>query len=219
MATIAVDIDDSLYSFSALARGVMAEVAFNRGDKILERGAYASWDEWRTPADLLGVEAWMEIIEMCHTEERIVEQTPFPGAVDTLHELVNSGHNLLYISNRAPETWNATAKWLQRNEFPLMRGHELYCTPDAKGPIIRHCQYIIDDRPKTLFEFMADFEWRYKHGSSNGLKERKAFSLMTPYNRGLTDVPNLFLAPTWAVLRHFLIREGVLSADHLTPAG
>lgn len=215
MSTIAVDIDDTLYSFTGLAREIMADLAVERGDKALERGAYASWDEWRAPVDLLGLDAWLEIIEMSHASDQIVSQPPFQKAAETLWEVAQAGHDLLYISNRAPEAFAPTREWLRRHGFPIHYATtfrtRLICTAEAKAPYIADCQYIIDDRPKTLFEFLADSKWKAEHPD----EPRKAFALMAPYNRGMTDIPNLFIAPqqSWSVLRHYLLREGVLNGD------
>lgn len=232
MTRLAIDVDDTLYSFANLARQVLADEAIKRGDRNLERAAYASWDEWRTPNDLLGTETWLEIIAITHQPETIMSQVPFPGAAEILSELVKAGHDLTYISNRDPSTFHATAVFLHANGFPLHYGAchreeesgvawdslndgtadglvetSLICTSKPKMPFIADCQYLIDDRPKTIFEFLADRTWDPAQG------ERKAFSLITPYNRALTDVPGVFLAPRWSLLRTGLAREGVLDAD------
>lgn len=218
MAHIAIDIDDTLYSFTTLARGVMADLAIRSGDKQLERASYAPWDEWRTPVDLLGLDKWLEIIELCHDPELIRAQTPFEYAASVCKELENDGHTLMFISHRSDHgpVFDATFDWL--NMWGFLDGNDehavLVCTDQDKGPFMRHCQYLIDDRPKTIFQFLADFDWKNKWGSHNEEKERKAFALMTPYNRGMTDVPNLYLAPqSWQVIRHYLVREGVLSGN------
>lgn len=225
-STIAVDIDDTLYSFTGLARGLMADLAVERGDKALERGAYASWDEWRTPVDLLGLEAWLEVIDLSHSPELIVQQAPFVGAVGVCQELLGAGHKIKYISHRASgPVETATLEWLNLWGFTtpeeLADGTvQVICTDQPKGPLISDCRYLIDDRPKTIFEFLSDFDYKNRYGSRNMTRERKAFALMAPYNRGMTDVPNLFLAPgeSWRVLRQYLIREGVLNADRLAIA-
>src|SRR3954463_10834778 len=97
---IAVDVDDTLYSFNELAREKWIEIALERNDKSLQRGAYCAWGEWRSPADVIDMPLWLQVIDRCHEDAVIVCQKPFKGAADTLWELVDDGYELLYISNR-----------------------------------------------------------------------------------------------------------------------
>jgi phosphoserine phosphatase len=113
---VAVDIDDTLYSFSQLAREIFSEMAIERGDKRMQRGAYCYWGEWRTPTDMSDPETFMEVIDRCHTNSNIMAQTPFRGAAETLKELKEQGYELLYISGgrrklRQPPShgWGSTA--------------------------------------------------------------------------------------------------------------
>lgn len=209
MTTIAVDIDDTLYSFGQLAREVFIDLALEEGDKRMQRGAYCAWGEWRSPSDVTDVDTWMKVIARCHTDENILSQVPFPGAAGVLQELVDHSYHLLYISNRTPDAEPATQEWLQDNYFPLEQTR-LVCTTDDKMRKMGQCQYLIDDRPKTLVQFVYDFHWKHKHGSENAKKARKAFGLYTPYNAALTDVPEVKLAPNWKLLRQYLLDENVL---------
>lgn len=209
MKTIAIDIDDTLYSFGQLAREVFVDIALETGDKRLQRGAYCAWGEWRSPVDLVEPDFWNEVIDRCHTDGNILSQTPYRYAPETLHELTNE-YDLIYISNRRESAWDATYAWLKKNDFPE---GDLICTVESKMPLISHCQYIIDDRPKTLVEFVYDFDWKHSHGSTNRTAQRKGFGLFGEYNRALTDIPNIYLAPNWKLLRGYLITKGVLLAS------
>lgn len=226
MARIAVDIDDTLNSFTGLARQVIATRAKKTGKKIYEVAAYTPWDEWRTPADLLGMDLWLDVIAEAHSRENILTRTAFPDAVETVCALADAGHDLLYISNRRESAFEATADWLIRWGFPLhysarTRGAEsgtrngvdtaLVCTAKPKTPWLADCQYLIDDRPRTLFQFLSDVDWPRE----NPDEQRKAFALTAPYNRGLTDIPNLYLAPSWSLLNFYLTREGVLDGHRV----
>lgn len=131
----------------------------------------------------------------------IAGRTPYDGAVDTLKALAEE-HELLYISNRATERYAATADWLFQWDFP---DGKLICSHDDKQQAMVHCQYLIDDRPKTLVDFVYDYHWRAKHGPN--MNTRKAFGLMFEYNRGLTDIPNVYLAPTWKGIGHYLVEK------------
>lgn len=199
MSKIAVDIDDTLYSFTALAREVLAEEVDN---KLYNRAAYAPWTEWRTPPDLLGLDEWIKVIDRCHDDEKILSRDPFPGCQDVLAELAEE-HELVYVSNRMTERQEATEKWLDNNNFPL--GEVICAQNHDKKSYLTDVQYIIDDRPKTLVQFVHDHDWQGD--------QRVAFGLMTEYNRSLTDVPNIYLAPpsNWNLLRHYFIKAGVLT--------
>lgn len=199
MPRVAIDIDDTLYPFCDLARKLIADEGFRTDDKRLIAAAYAPWPEWRTPLDLLGEDKWVDIIAKCHDNDLIASQRPYEGAVDTLRDLSDHGHELLYISARGRETRWATSDWLEMNGFP---GGDLVCTMEDKRPYIADCRYMIDDRPKTLVNFIFDADW-------NG-PQRRAFALTKPFNMGLTDVSKIYLAPTWAGLRYYMIGKGLL---------
>jgi hypothetical protein len=220
MARIAVDIDDTLYSFTQLARQVIAEVASKTDDEKLTHAAYSPWPEWSAPTDLMGLDVWLEIIEMCHTDEMIWNQPPFKGAYEVLWALIDNGHDITYISNRREDSYGATMGWLENHDFPHPGNYDtatftprpmdsrvqLICTTGDKKPHIADCQYIIDDRPKTLVEFVYDFDWRVEHPS----EPRRGFALHTQYNGALTDVPGVYLAPNWALVGRYLERKGVI---------
>lgn len=210
-AKIAVDLDDTVYSFTALARRIMTKIGFENEDKQMIAAAYAAWPEWRSPVDLFGVDRWLEIIDMCHDSELILAQIPYLGASDTCNALMDAGHELLYISNRATETEGATREWLYDHDFlSPSKPAELMCLTGDKTPHIAQCQYFIDDRPKNLISFVYDYDWTNKHGKANIDMQRRAFGLMTEFNRALTDVPRIYLAPTWSGLNYYLQSKGLL---------
>lgn len=207
----AIDIDSTLYDFSVPAREAFLKLSETTGDKSLLRGAYSSWVEWRSPADVCGLEVWMEVISMCHSPEVILCQTPFAGAVDTLQALVKEGYGIMYCSTRSEEAAEATREWLAQEGFPLGDHVEVRCTMEDKAPHIAECQYIIDDRPKTLIDFIHSRDWDESKG------KRKGLALIYEYNRALTDIPDIFLSPTWAGLAGWLTRKGFLPTPPHTP--
>jgi predicted secreted acid phosphatase len=146
----------------------------------------------------------------------ILKQAPFPGAVDTCKALVEAGHKLIYISNRATETEEATTEWLSKNGFLTDDlATRVVITTGDKRPFIKEAQYIIDDRLKTCVEFVYDFEWQSFYGERGYIKgptkkERAAFVLKYPYNQNATDIPGLYVAPTWAGLNVYMHRRGLL---------
>lgn len=201
MAHIAVDVDSTLYDFETPAREAFFRMAEERGDKSLFRGLYVPWTEWRSPADACGLEAWLEAIDAVHHPSSILSQEPFPGAEATLWSLISQGHELVYVTSRKGECHEATFEWIHRY-FPE---GEVICSSHDKAEHLTSCQYLIDDRPKTLVEFVHDFDWK-----SRTDLPRMAFGPMYEYNRALTDIPNIYLAPTWQGIRYYLQREGIL---------
>lgn len=206
MAKLACDVDDTLYSFCDAARRELGDWPGKDRDRA-RQAAYAIWTDWRSAAELCNG-FWLDVIDRVHEDDSILEQEPYPDAVDVLCDIDKAGHEITYISTRAPKTKKATRNWLDDCGFPAT--HNLICTLDSKIPHIRECQYIIDDRGKTLVEFVYDFDWKYKHGSKNEEKKRKGFALHGTANMSFTDVPDVYLAPSWALLRPYLKDKGGL---------
>lgn len=214
---VALDIDDTLYSFGDLSRGILSEEAARTGDLTLKNAAYSPWTEWRTPPDLMGLETWMDIIAKSHTDEMIFQQNAYAGALEVVWNIYNSGNNIVYCSNRREDSEGATWAWLEKCGFPSpgqgcpKDNVQLVCTSKSKAPYIAHCQYIIDDRPKTLIEFTYDYDWKNKYGSNNKSLSRKGFGLRKEYNCSLSDVPGIYLAPSWKLMEVYLIDKGVIT--------
>ncbi len=78
---------------------------------------------------------------------------PFPSAVEALRELVRQGHEVYYITARAPEHCERTREWIEKAGFPVEEGR-FYCgMGDAeKVHIIRKLglDYYFDDKPAVL---------------------------------------------------------------------
>ncbi len=201
--TFAIDIDSTLYDLMRPARDGFLNLYEESGNREYLKGAYLSWDEWRSPADACGLDAWLRVIDYCHSPEIIARQRPFEGAAETLNALQMAGYDLMYISDRNIQAAAATENWLWDNGFP--NSNKLHCTRD-KHELMSHCQYLIDDRPKTLVEFVSCPDWE----ENSPTRARKGLGLMYQYNRALTDIPDIFLSPTWNGLRSWLKRKNIL---------
>ena len=206
MAKVAVDVDDTLYSFNELAQEMITEVAIQEDSKSLQKGIYSPWNEWRSPRDTVEGDLWMSIIDLCHQDDVILKQIPFNHSQRVLQRISDAGHEIMYISNRSPNAFDATSEWLDQHDFPQV--DSLVCTTEDKAPFLSGCQYLIDDRPKTLVEFVYDFNWKYKNGSTES--KRIGFGLFCEYNRALTDVPGVYLAPNWSLLEKYIEDKGDL---------
>jgi hypothetical protein len=206
MAIVAIDIDDTLYNFGTKIREEFFIMSQEYNDKELLKGAYAPHLEWRSLSDSLSEDIVSEAISRVHADKSIINQVPYEYCVKTLWQLHNSGHELIYISNRKLETYEPTFNWLVNNDFPA---GDLVCAEGDKEQHLLYCQYLIDDRPKTVANFVNNYTWRRSHGDIK--KIRKAFGLWFPYNQALTDLDNVYLAPSWLGINYYLKRKGVIS--------
>lgn len=203
---IAIDIDSTLYPFMTAARKVLFEMAEKEDDQRLRVAAYHSWHQWRDPVDLCGAEAWIKVVNEVHTPSVIRQQTPYQNAVEVVSELAAT-NEIVYISNRNQAvTYEPTFAWLLEQGFP--EAELICCENDSKSSYLKGCQYLIDDRPRTLVEFVHEYAWKMKYGHDT--KQRVGFSLLHQYNESLTDIPGIYLAPSWIGIRHYLKEEGLL---------
>jgi 5'(3')-deoxyribonucleotidase len=206
LARIAIDIDSTLYDFALPLRQAFLDLALDEGDKeTYFKGGYQSWVEWRSPTDVCGYEAFQKALNIVHSPEVIRSQIPFEGASKVVKRLCQEGHEVYFLSNRSnsKETVYATEQWIDENIVELDSTDAYWsvtCTLHDKSKYLVETDCLIDDRPKTLVEFI------YKYGPRGA----KAFGLMYEYNRALTDIPNIYLAPTWRGLEYYLEAKGIL---------
>lgn len=199
VAKVAIDIDETLYSFDNAVRNAFFDLAEKYGDRSILRMAYSNNHEWRNLVDHDAKIAF-EAIERVHSnQDRYI---PFPDCIRVVNLIYVSGHEIKYVGSRKGIHKNITEQWLDMNEFP--RGDIICADPKlSKAAHIEDCQYLIDDRPITMLDFLNDPEWI---GA-----QRKAFALWRPYNQNLTEVANIYLAPTWRGLEHYLRRKEVIT--------
>lgn len=200
MSEIIIDIDQTLYDFDSEVREEFFELAIERLDKSLLKGAYSTNMEWRNLTDVLGNEVALEAIGRVH--DRTLKQHAFKGSVDTCCALAQKGHTIRYVTSRLKKYQEDTEEWLFQWGFPT---GEVICSTHDKAEHFKDAQYLIDDRPRTIINFLYDPLYKPENGS-----ERKAFGLWTSYNRNLTDIDNVYLAPTWNGIRFYLERKGLL---------
>lgn len=201
MSKIAVDLDSTLYDFETPMRQAFFDLAVETGDEDYFKGAYASWDEWRSAADLCGFDAFKEALDRVHADEIILTRTPFEDAAKVLTSLYHEGCEFVYITARDEKCHDATEQWLSEN-FPQ---GSLICSHEDKVSQTFDCRYLIDDRTRTMVEFI------YRSGEGGWEPgTRKVFGKMYQNNRNLTDIPGIYMAHTWAGIAYYLEREGVL---------
>lgn len=212
MAKIAVDVDSTLYDFDGPAREACFKLWRDTGDEIYKQAAYHTGGEWRSYTDILGLDKWLTAIDLVHEEESILKQTPFDGAVETLKALRKAGHDIMFITNRKAHSAEATWDWLLETRLASQTYEDdLIVTEDDKKSFMADCQYLIDDRVKTVVQFVHDYDWTNRIGSNNSTRARHAFVKAYPYNINLTDVPRCWLSPSWAGINIHLEKVGVLN--------
>lgn len=209
MAKVACDVDSTVYDFDGPAREACFKLWRETGDEDYKQAAYHTGGEWRSYTDILGLEKWLKAISLVHDDDSILRQTPFDGAVETLEALRDNGHDIMFISNRKAHSYEATQRWLWNTGLTI-GDDELVVTEDDKKPYMADCQYLIDDRVKTVVQFVHDYDWTNMYGSANKAKERHAFVKAYPYNINLTDVPRCWLSPSWAGINIHMEKVGLL---------
>lgn len=197
---IAIDIDETLYSFDSALRDVVFEIAEERDDKSVLKLAYSNNHEWRNLVDH-DKELAFEAIERVHSN--CLEYDVFPGVHETLWAIKNSSVQIKYVSHRKSVHQRNTELWIALQDLP--NGEVVCADPtQSKSHYLYDCSYLIDDRPRTLLDFLYKEDWLYSG------EPRKAFGLWRPYNQNLTEINNLYLAPTWKGLNYYLRRKGVI---------
>lgn len=219
MSLIAVDIDDTLYSFADAAREecIRRHDASEDGEVRRAYGsvAYLPWTSWRVPPDLLGRNKWMNVIEAVHQTDVILSREPYANSVQVINELYDEGHQIDYVSSRHDRTVKATKAWLIEKGFPLDGRSRLEAHTD-NGPAARYLETgytddkaallkwhscLIDDRCKSLVEFVF----------TPAAEAHFGFGLQKDFNHNLTDIPGIYISPTWMGLRAGLVSKGFLS--------
>ncbi len=180
-----------MYDFGTEVREAFFEKAIATGDKSFLKGAYSSFAEWRDLSDVGEWEYIEEAIEWVH--DRQVIQKPYKNSASVLTRL-NWTHEIKYVTSRKDKYYDSTTYWLNMWQFPV---GELICSDHDKSEHLEDCQILIDDRPRTIVNFIKK-------------EENKAFGLWSPYNRNLTDIRHVYLAPTWRGLEVYLEKTKIL---------
>lgn len=210
MSTIGVDIDSTLYPFDEPARDACFYLYDVTGEEPYKRAAHSSGSEWRSFTDILGPERWQSAVDLVHSYETVLSRVPFEGAVNICNALNDEGHELIFISNRSARCLGSTSRWL--DEQGLLRDNYVETIEQDKLSSLSSCQYLIDDRVKTVIQFVYNYQWTNVYGSLNREKERHAFVKAYPYNQNLTDVPNVWVSPSWSGIGRYLFKLGLLSS-------
>lgn len=137
---IAIDIDSTLHHYW----DVLSEVSARRFGVELPYEEQLTWGI--TPR--LREEQLRLCIEESHSDERILQGTPYPGAVETVSRWHQAGHFIHVTSHRASGCHRATERWLRDIGLAF---DELHCSYDK----VSRCSEIgidllIDDSPHNI---------------------------------------------------------------------
>lgn len=136
---IAIDIDSTLHHYW----DVLSEVSVRRFGVELPYEEQLTWGITRLREEQLRL-----CIEESHSDERILQGEPYPGAVDTVCRWHQAGHFIHVTSHRADGCHQATERWLQHIGLAF---DELHCSSDK----VSRCSEIgidllIDDSPHNI---------------------------------------------------------------------
>jgi uncharacterized HAD superfamily protein len=172
---IAIDIDSTLHHYWDL----LEEVARRRFGIAIPYAEQVVWE-----IDRLKPEQLSAAVKETHSEPRILDSEPYPGAVEAVRRWHEAGHFIHITSHRAGEAREATAQWLDRIGLPY---DELYCSYDK----VSRCAEIgidllIDDSPRNL-----------QRAIDEGIA---VATIEHPWNRELCETEDVICGADWEEL-------------------
>lgn len=150
------DIDDTLINLRGHAFSI-----YNK--KLNQKIPLSIFEELKTVeihkpfglTDEEGKEMWNSTLE----EIYFTSCPPYPGAVETLQQLHDEGHEIYYITARPGEHGERTMEWMIQQGFPVEK-EKFYCgmKDTEKAAIIKDLQldFYFDDKPGVLETLSGD---------------------------------------------------------------
>jgi uncharacterized protein len=176
---IAIDIDSTLHHYW----DQLSDAAQRRFGIALPYEDQLTWG-----ITLLRPEQVHACVEETHSEARVLEAEPYPGAVEAVRAWHDAGHFIHVTSHRATASHDATARWLRRIELPY---DELYCSYDKVARCLEiGIDVLIDDSPVNL-----------ERALEVGIT---AATLLHPWNRELCETEDVICGADWNELAHNL---------------
>lgn len=176
---IAIDIDSTLHDYW----GQFARAAKRRFGVDLPYEHQTSWS-----IDRLRPEQVRACVRETHREERILEASPYPGAVPAVRRWHADGHRILITSHRATECDSATRRWLDAIGLPF---DDLHCSDDKIPRCLEYgIELLIDDSPVNL-----------AHALDAGMF---VATVRHPWNGDFCDSEAVVCAAGWPELEHML---------------
>ena len=169
---IAIDIDSTLHHYWDL----LSEAARRRFGVDLPYEEQLDWGITRLRPHQLHL-----CIQETHCDAAILGGTPYPHAVETIAGWRAAGHYIHITSHRDPQTYDATARWLQRIGLPY---DDLHTSHDKVGRCVElGIGLLVDDSPENLARAI-------EHGML-------VATISHPWNRDLCEEEDVICAPDW----------------------
>jgi hypothetical protein len=172
---IAIDIDSTLHHYW----DQFAAAAKRRFGIDLP---YDDQMTWRI--SLLRPEQLTACIEETHSDVRVLEAEPYPGAVEVVTRWHEAGHYIHVTSHRDERCSEATGTWLRRIGVPY---DDLHCSSDKIARCVElGIDVLVDDSPVNL----------------QGALDRGmvAATLLHPWNREFCETEDVICADDWPAL-------------------
>jgi uncharacterized protein len=172
---IAIDIDSTLHHYW----DQLSDAAQRRFGIALPYEDQVTWG-----ITLLRPEQVRACVAETHTEARVMEAEPYPGAVEAVSAWHAAGHFIHITSHRAGAAHEPTERWLHDIGLPF---DELYCSYDK----VARCREIgidvlIDDSPENLERALT--------------ASITAATLLHPWNRELCETEDVICGADWSEL-------------------
>ncbi len=117
-----------------------------------------------------------------HLPEELLSYEATPGAVDTVNEWIDNGHNVYIITGRAYGHYEASRKWLDNNHLEKAK---LYCLNKyGREGLFKNSEYSleVEDYKKMHFDIaIEDSPFAFKF--FNHLPDLKVMVFDRPWNR------------------------------------
>ena len=176
MSRIALDIDSTLHHYWDLLDG-LAQQHFGIRLPYEEQNGWGI--EGLEPSQL------KQLIAETHSDENIEQAEPYPDAVETVRKWHENGHWIHITSHRAPETRQATERWLNRIGMPY---DDLHCSYDKVTRCVElNIDILIDDSPVNL-----------ENAREQGII---GATILHPWNEGVATTDGIVGARDWRELR------------------
>jgi len=187
---VVVDIDNTIHE-SDITLNLASMELFNSPFRWCQQG------EWyKGGHDKMPMENALKVFNRIYDRDMIFLTRPYVGAKAGLEAIKNAGYDIHYFTDRPEKAHQNTLDWLVEYELP--DSENLKCCGDKRAALAEikdSIATIIDDRVRTLLYT------QYELGIP------KVFSITQPYNRNLTDAPNVFLRETWKELTEVFLEE------------
>ena len=176
---IAIDIDSTLHHYW----DTLSEVSMRRFGIELPYEEQFTWGITRLRPEQLEL-----CINETHSDARIMEGRPYPGAVEAVRRWHREGHFVHITSHRSDSCREATARWLTSIGIPF---NDLHCSFDKVARCVElEIELLIDDSPENLLEAIEQ-----------GLVTA---TILHPWNREICDEEDVLCANDWQELERLL---------------